>query len=73
MQAEINSPGAVGVPTWGEGCPEQALHPSTPPQLIWVDPADHKRKMDQKSKEVVETGRTDPSQEDEPQRGAKQP
>ena len=44
-----------------------------PPLLVRVDFTDHKRKRDQKGKEVVETGRTDPSQEDEPQRGAKQP
>ena len=47
--------------------------PTPPPtQPLQSNPADHKRKMEQKGKEIVEIGRTHPSQKDEPHRGAKQ-
>jgi len=50
----------------------QAKHPSLPtlhkPQL---EPADKKRKREQKGKEVMEEGRGVPPKEIEPQRGAK--
>ena len=47
----------------------------TPPpiQPLQTDLVDHKRKREEKVKEVIEIGRTHPSQEIEPQNGAKQP
>ena len=43
-----------------------------PPQPFRLKPTDHKRKREKKGKEVVEIGKGHPSQEDEPQKGAKQ-
>ena len=52
----------------------QTRLPTPPPtQPLRVDPVDHKRKREEKGKEVVEIGKTQPSQEIKPQRGAKQP
>ena len=52
----------------------QSKLPTSPPtQSLRVDLVDHKRKREENGKEVVEAGRTHPSQEIEPQRGAKQP
>ena len=51
----------------------QTRLPTPPPiQPLRSDPANHKRKREQKGKEAVEVGKTHPSQEVEPQRGAKQ-
>ena len=47
--------------------------PTLPPtQPLRSDPVDHKRKREQKGKEVVEVSKDHPSQEVEPQKGAKQ-
>ena len=60
----------------GENTPRKAAQtrlPTPPPtQPFRLEPADLKRKSEQKRKEVVEGGKTHPSQEDEAQRGAKQ-
>ena len=60
----------------GENTPRKAAQtrlPTPPPtQPLRLEPADLKRKSEQKRKEVVEGGKTHPSQEDEAQRGAKQ-
>ena len=51
----------------------QTKPPTFPPtQPLRHDPTDLKRKREQKGKEVVEGGKTHPSQEDEAQRTAKQ-
>ena len=49
--------------------PPPAPHP---PQPIRPDPVDPKRRREQKGKDVVETGRSRPTQEEEAQRAAKQ-
>ena len=43
-----------------------------PPQLTRPEPADPKRRREQKGKDVVETGRSRPTREDEAQRATKQ-
>ena len=49
-------------------------HPPPSPALpLRLEPADLKRKREQKGKEVVEAGKTHPTQEDKAQRMAKQP
>ena len=50
----------------------QTKLPTPPPtQPLQSDPVDHKRKREQKGKEVVEVSKDHPSQEVEPQKGAK--
>ena len=49
----------------------QTKLPTLPPtQPLRSDPVDHKRKREQKGKEVVEVSKDHPSQEVEPQKGA---
>ena len=61
----------------GRDAPDKATQtklPTPPPtQTLRADLADHKRKREEKGKEVAEIGRTLPSHEVEPQKGAKQP
>ena len=60
---------------WLPTPPAQTHLPTPPPtQQTCVDPVDHKRKRNDKGKEVIETGRTRSSQEDDLQRvGSKYP
>ena len=52
----------------------QTKFPTPPPtQPLRANPVDHKKKREEKGKEVVEIGRTHPSKEIKPQRRAKQP
>ena len=48
------------------------LPPPLPTQPLGADPANHKRKRDQKSQDVVEGGKGPLAKETEPQKGAKQ-
>ena len=52
--------------------PRSPLPPPQPPVPPRLDPANPKRKRDQKGKEIVQTGRSLPTQEDETQKAAKQ-
>ena len=51
----------------------QTKLPTPPPtQTLQANPVDHKRKSEENNKEVVETGRTHPFHEVEPQKRAKE-
>ena len=58
-----NAPGKVA---------QTRLPTPLPTQPLQLEPVDLKRKREQKGKEVMEWGKTHPSQEGEAQRGAKQ-
>ena len=62
-QPEGNSPRKVA---------QTRLTTPPPTQPFRPEPANLKRKREQKGKEVVEGGKTHPSQDDEAQKGAKQ-
>ena len=55
----------------GEGCTVQASPPPPPALPLQLEPARLMRKRGLKGKEVMDTGKTHPSQEDEAQRVAK--
>ena len=67
-----DAPGKSVQPKLPQPPPKSPFPPPQPPIPRRPDPADPKRKREQKGKEIVESGRSRPTLEDETQRATKQ-